>query len=194
MSRSHVIRRGCVCSALLVFGVVGCDRPRETGRTSGATSQSMRKTGVTYQFTGGLREQFPEIVSVIQQFLETCLAGDYDGYRRFIATSATPDSHERFDAAFQSLQSVTIDRIEPKAAPELNLPEVWLVHWTAKLDPQSNLGRRKPVREVEIIVHRESSQWRLQPAPPSLRTHRATGSSPSTTSQEAAPDYPWEEE
>lgn len=192
MNCSAVFRRHCLCIAVLALGLAGCDRPRESsGRSSGAASQSVRKTGVTYQFAAGLREQYAEIVSVMQQFLETCLAGDYDGYRTFIATSATPDSHERFDAAFQSLQSLTVDRVEQRAAPELGLSEVWLVHWTAKLDPQSNLGRRKPVREVEIIVHREGGQWRLQPAPPSLRTHRAT-SGPSAETQDAGPDYPWD--
>lgn len=147
-----------------------------------------------YTFAEGLREEYPQIAAFMQTFLETCLAGDYGGYRRLVSHTRDPESRDRFQAVFFAIRSLLVDSVEPIDLPRLS-DEVYLVTSTVGFQPESKARLRRKNNRVAILVLKEDGQWRMLPAPsefqPPAEEEVPTTTSAPTTS---APSYPWDED
>lgn len=186
--------RTLLCAAALVVALSGCDTSSQ-GRadaTRGEEAPPNRVRLAQYRFAPGLAEANPEVAAFLRGFLETCLARDYEGYRRMLSTSATPDSRERFEALFDALEAITIDAIEPRADAAVEGGQAFVVRWTVDIDPTTPLGQRRARRHVAALVHRELGIWRIRPAPGERRT--PSGTAPASAPAASAPVYPWEDE
>ena len=95
-----------------------------------------------YSFAAGLAERHPDVVGFMQQFLETCLAGDYSEYRRLVARRSDPESRARFERILHSLHRLTVESIEPIALQEVP-PPVYLIISKAEFVPDEKTKRRR---------------------------------------------------
>jgi hypothetical protein len=144
-------------------------------------------------FASEIRTAHPEVGTFLDEFLNTCLVGDYAGYRRLVSRAYAPESRERFEAIYRATQAVTVDSIELIDIPEIQAP-VYRVVSTVEFSPQQQAKLREPRREVAILVFKEGDNWRMAPAPTELQPRdepvAATTSAPTTS----APAYPWDED
>lgn len=190
---------------LLVGGLVGlallctCDRGGVPASKPASPSKDdpnqVTPPAVTpeYRFAEHLREQHPEIVAFVQHFLETCLAGDYAGYRMLVSRTRDPESRERFQAVFHAIRALRIDEIEPLDLPRVS-DEVFLVVSKLEFHPDSKARLRRKNNRIAILVLKEGGEWRMMPAPSELQPPEedmpTTTSAPTTT----APSYPWDQD
>lgn len=146
-----------------------------------------------HRFAEGLASQYPEVVAFLRHFMQTCLNGDYVGYRSLVSRDETPVSRDRFDAIYQAVRTVLVESIRPL---DVRTPEdetVYLVVSRVEVDPQSRVAVRHREPELAILVFKEAGAWRMRPAPRELRKPgdgAVAESGPATTS---APTYPWDE-
>jgi len=176
---------------------MSCDRQERSssGRESQeAASAFVRPAPVIpeYTFEEACRRQHPEIVDFLQQFLETCLAGDYGGYRRLSSRLREPETRERFEAVYHAIRSLHIDLIEPLALSGLPQP-VYRVVCTADFHPDSRARLRRKSNRVAVLVIREQEQWRILPAPAEWQPDRdeVPESAPASVPT-SVPSYPWD--
>lgn len=150
-----------------------------------------------YAFAEGLRGQYPEVSSFLVQFLETCLADDYNGYRAMVSRRFEPESRERFEAIYHAIQSVRVEKIEQVQSDRLSAlpPPVYRVVSDIKLDPQRAVAMRGPNRKIAILVFREQGDWRMVTAPPQFQPKAAPASQPAEPASQptSQPSYPWDE-
>lgn len=187
-------------AAAALAGPWGCDRQpsRTKGRSAtqpAAWSQRVPPPPVRpeYTFTNEDREQHPEIVGFLRHFFETCLAGDYAGYRRLCSRRREPETPERFEAIYHALRRLRVESIEPRSLPELPEP-AYLVTCDVEFHPDSEARLRRKTNKFAILVIREAGQWRILPAP--SRMQPAPEPAPTTTSAPTAtaPSYPWDDD
>jgi hypothetical protein len=200
-ARRHEFGAGRIAGAgvLLVALLCGCDGRGEAASASKAATQpaepaaESRRRLPTLTFPTRLRTQYPEVGAFLDEFLNTCLVGDYVGYRRLVSRAHTPESRERFAAIYEATQAVTVETIEPIDVPQVS-PPVYRVVATVALSPQQQARLRETNRKVAILVFKEGEDWRMAPAPARLQPHEPPP--PTTTSAPAAsaPSYPWDEE
>jgi hypothetical protein len=148
-----------------------------------------------YAFAPGLAERFPAVCAFVRQFLETCLAGDYRGYRRLVSRAAAPEPEERFMAIYRDVRRVRIDSIEALPAGAGGGPPApfHVVITSVEFDPQSNVALRRGARQIAIAVFEESGEQRMAPAPDALQPRPAAESAAATQSATTGPSYPWDE-
>ncbi len=181
------------CAAL-----AGCERKPESAAplpTDTFDTVPLPEDKPEYVFADGLAEQHPEIVGFMRQFLETCLAGDYSGYRRLVTRTADPESRARFEKVLHTLKTMEVRDINSVSLPEIDAPAYLVTCFATFRDPkESEPGRRKlSRRNVAILVLREEGQWRMGIAPPEWQPEDQpeAPAKPTTTS---APSYPWDED
>lgn len=191
-----------VCAGFMI-GLCGCDGGEEGDRRPVSVQRHEDdyvpppEVRPRYTFADDLRTEYPEVSAFVQRFLETCLAGDYAGYRRLVSRSVEPASRERFEAVYHALERLTIYEI--RAIERRQLPSrAYVVLSRVELQPERKAALRKGVDKIAILVFQELGEWRMMPAPSDLQPARAgrqqsaqrEASSESTTT---APAYPWDE-
>lgn len=186
---------------VLVVGLSACERetpsppPPNLPAAAKADLVPLPATKPRYSFAPGLAEQHPEVVAFMRHFLETCLAGDYQGYRRLVARVAEPESRSRFERILHSLQSLAVESIEPITLPTLTAPAYVVVGEAGfTLDERVARYRRKGPRRIAVLVLEEDGEWRMTLAPAELQPvseEEEPTSAPTTTS---APSFPWDED
>lgn len=185
-----------VAASLVALLVNGCERtPADS--TAGVPAQGASHSPAAplpeHRFADGLASQYPEVVAFLRHFMQTCLNGDYVGYRSLVSRDETPVSRDRFDAIYQAVRTVLVESIRPL---DVRTPEdetVYLVVSRVEVDPQSRVAVRHREPELAILVFKEAGAWRMRPAPRELLKPgdgAAAESAPTTTS---APTYPWDE-
>lgn len=182
---------------MLACGLPACDRGKDSAQNvppAGTADQVERRTPKPdYTFVAGLEEQHPEVTGFLRHFLETCLAGDYTGYRRLVSRAADPESRARFETILNSLRSLTVEAIEEVDLPAGPSP-AYLV--TSKVDflPHRKVAlRRGSNSRVAILVLEEDGELRMTLAPSELQPgdeEEELTSGPTTS----APSYPWQED
>lgn len=177
--------------------LLGCD-----GGTSGTSPGGAEASAVsaeadhplpTLTFPVELRTPHPQVSAFLDEFLNTCLAGDYVGYRRLVSRAFKPESRERFEAIYQATESVTVETIEPIEVPRLPSPAYRVVS-TVQLDPQQQAKLRETERKVAILVFKEGEDWRMAPAPAELQPRSQPPPTTTSAPTASAPAYPWDEE
>jgi hypothetical protein len=145
-----------------------------------------------YDFAAGLRERYPDVAEFVVQFLETCLAGDYGGYRNLVSRTRAPESQQRFERVYHGLESLSIESIEPVELGSVSPPAA-LVTIRVRLRPEQKATLRRERERFAIIVLKEDDEWRMMPAPSRFQPEE---DEPAATSApaEPTPDYPWDQE
>jgi hypothetical protein len=184
-------------AALAAGALPACDRgdtpiPSEPEQKETVPAPPMEQRP-TYKFMPGLREEHPEVCGFVREFLETCLAGNYEDYRKLVSRAANPESKERFQAIYYAIKSVTVETIEAVELPGLPAAAYRVVS-TVDFHPDRKVSLRAGAnRDIAILVFKEEGRWRMVPAPAELQPeeeHPATTSAPTTS----APHYPWDED
>lgn len=176
-------------------GLSGCERD-PAGAGAGMTAHGDRPvipppaTRPVYEFAPGLRTAHPEACDFVTEFLNICLAGDYNGYRRMVTRRRDPETRERFQAIYYAIRSVRIDDVAPQSVRDL-ADEAFLVTATVDFDPAARVAVRGSERRIALLVFREDGAWRMAPAPASLQPARDDGLQPASAPT-SAPDYPWD--
>lgn len=178
------------------FVLPGCDRGRDARAEAAApgAAETPPRPLPRYAFAPGLREQYPDVAAFVVQFLETCLANDYAGYRTMVSRRFEPESPQRFAAIYNAIRAVEVHAIEPIELGALPAPTYRIVS-AIELDPKQPVAVRGPNRKIAILVFKEEGRWVMVPAPPRLQPAPETptsapASGPAETTQ---PDYPWDE-
>lgn len=146
----------------------------------------------SYQFADGLQSRHPAVADFVTEFLNTCLAGDYSGYRSLVTKRRQPETKDRFQAIYYSIRKVTIDAIEQVQIPDLP-GETYLVQATVTLDPESRIAVRGQVRQIAILALAEDGEWRMAPAPAALQPGQALDAGEAGADPTSAPTYLWDE-
>ncbi|MBU0639378.1 MAG: hypothetical protein KKB50_10985 [Planctomycetes bacterium] len=144
-----------------------------------------------FAFARGLRDDYPEVSDFVREFLLTCLAGDYTGYRQLVSRTRTPESKERFQAIFHAIRSVTVETIEPLDIPALPQP-TFLVISTVDFLPEHKVKLRKKHEKIAILVFPEDDQWRMAPAPADFQPDDQPPATTTTAPTSTARHYPWD--
>lgn len=190
-------------AALLAAALGACpscgreDAPRaprsaDSGTPALATQPARRKRPA-YTIPRPLLNEHAEVGRFVIHFLETCYAGDYQGYRNLVGRAFNPESEERFKAIYEAIESVVVDSIEPVRVPEVP-PPAYLVISSVTFDPEHKVALRRPNRKLAMLVFREEDEWRMAPAPPQLQPQEEFEPSAATSSAPAEPEthYPWD--
>jgi hypothetical protein len=207
VARSARALAGCVVLATCAAMTSGCERqpppvtppaarpapPPATAARRDPEYVSPPPVKPDYRFAEDLRDEYPEIVGFLRQFMETSLAGDYAGYRKLVSRQCDPENRERFAAILNAIRVLHVDAIEPVAVPELP-GEVYRVLTRIELKPEARVRLRRQTDRVAILVLREDGAWRMMPAPGELQPHElpATATAPAATT--SAPSYPWDQD
>jgi hypothetical protein len=186
-----------VLAALALSALLGCDRSEPPVPTTAEQRDTIApppdEQRPMYTFAPGLREDYPAVCGFVKEFLETCLVGDYEGYRKLVSRSVNPESKERFQAIYYAIKSVVVETIEPLEVREVPSP-AYSVIATVDFHPERKVSLRAGQnRDIAILVFQERGQWRMMPAPAELQPGHKQ---PTTTSAPtaSAPHYPWDED
>ena len=172
-------------------GVNGSAGVAPSQSTAGGGPARPRRLPV-YDISDGLRQAYPDVVVFLNEFLNTCLVGDYAGYRRLVSRAATPESRERFEAIYQATVAVTVESIEPVELPQVSPPAYRVVSRVEFNElHQERFGEVE--RQVAILVFREGEQWRMAPAPRELQPQKQPPPSTSPAAPGPALTYPWDQ-
>ena len=195
--RRAAVRR-CAATAVLcgtLLWLPACDRPVTPGEYSKEKQREIIPSPPTppkYSFAPGVVESQPEVAAFVRSFLETCLAGDYTGYRRLVSRLGQPESKERFQAVYYAIRTVVVESISPIETREAPQP-AYLVVSAVDFNPERKVALRSGNRRIAMIVFPEDGEWRMLPAPSELQPQDR----PTTTSAPAelpAADYPWDQD
>lgn len=183
---------------LLLAVCAGCDRGDEAPPADLAELTQNTAPLPHYEIPAPLQQKYPEVVSFLRRFLETCLANDYNSYRAMVSHRWEPETRDRFEAMYQATRSVSVESIETITLGTLPEPTYRVVS-EIHFDPEHAVGQRHSSRKVAILVFPEGDPedgdpWRMVQAPPRLQPvlkgRQPTTSAPA--SQPATPDYPWD--
>jgi hypothetical protein len=185
---------GAACSLLLFVGLA-CERKsdRDAGPAGARVAVPAEKPG--YTFAAGLEEREAEIVGFLRHFLETCLAGDYEGYRSLVARGVEPDSRARFEKTLAALKSVAVESIEPVKSERLPSPSYRvLARAQFRGGAQSRRARGRGERPFAILVVREDGRWRAALAPPEMQPEEPDDLAVDGQTPTSGPTYPWDQQ
>jgi hypothetical protein len=185
--------------AVLCAGLVlaaACDQPAAPGDSSKEKQREVVKPPSTppqYSFAPGVRDAHPEVAAFVRTFLETCLAGDYTGYRKLVSRLGKPESKDRFQAVYYAIRSVTVESIEPIEVREAPQPAYRVVS-AIDFNPDRKVALRGGNRSIAMIVFQEDGEWRMLPAPSDLQPQGHPAATASAPAELPAPDMPWDQD
>jgi hypothetical protein len=111
-------------------------------------------------FPSSLMTEDVSVNKFIQQALDVCYRGDYDGFRQLFATSYKPTGQDDFERVWHGVRSIEVVRVEKHPRKE---PPIYFVHAEVQLRQPDRQGRKR--RDVVVMVVDESGEWRLGIAP-----------------------------
>lgn len=193
---------GCTRHIALAAGLVvalllaaGCERSGGSGvgeEDSPAAPVAPPPELPEHRFAEGLAAEYPEVTAFLREFLQTCLNGDYLGYRRLVSRYETPVSRERFEAIYHAIRYVLVESIRPLAGRTIEGEPVYLVVSQVEVDPESRVAVRHRDPRLAILVFKEGGAWRMRPAPRELTESQPAASQPDQPA--TAPVYPWDQD
>lgn len=203
---------GALISTILVV-TGGCDRKASTKDSSPTTARAVDSKSPTaglprYEIDETLRHEYPHIVRFLEQFLETCLANDYAGYRKMVTRRVEPEPRDRFESIYRAIDRVVVAslrKIDPSGpVPELRGFEGPLFLAIARIElnaPPTGTGpaaatkvNRNRVRDIAIVIFEEDGDWRMAPAPSRYQPASEQPTGDSAQSQPTSKiSYPWDE-
>lgn len=194
---------------------LGCERPAGPPKNAKKAPSSVASQPTTdrvilpeYRFADdALETKHPEAAAFVREFLETCLSGDYDAYRKLVSRNEEPQSKEKFDRVYAALRNIEVESIEPLSQDDARkLPSptglaptgpVYRIVSGVHFDPAANISLRYRSRKLAILAFEEDGQWRMRVAP---SKHQPRDERPTTTQAtetqpvDELPDFPWDED
>jgi len=194
---------GLAAGALVCAGG-GCKRsdkdksraPKASEAGGSAPPASVEAELPSYELPPELEERHPDLVAFLKQFLETCYAGDYAGYRLMVVREENPESRERFETIVRSVSDIRVESIEQLQAgtiPGSGEP-VFLVVTQVEFKPESRVALRRTTRKLAILALKERGEWRMAPAPAALQPrNEAIGEGSAETQPVETTFFPWDD-
>jgi hypothetical protein len=147
-----------------------------------------------YELAADFNNQHPDVLEFVQRFLETCLAGDYSGYRELVSRAVTPLSQDRFVKVYHGIRLVTIESVALLPKSPARSDDMYYVITRIAFDPDSKISLRRESERVAILVFREGNDWRMAPAPADLQPQDAkpADDDQADSNEPPLPDYPWD--
>lgn len=114
--------------------------------------------------------------SFVERALTECASGDYDRFRLLWSAKGDPLSRDEYDQGWQAVTKIAVRALEKVLladdAPAADSPDkfVYVLLADVSLDPNHRAGKRRPNREVVLMLVHEQDAWRLADPPKSLRT------------------------
>ena len=120
----------------------------------------------------------------IIEAIDTCVSGDYEAFRLLWSVRQDPPFSEReFKIALRGGAKVTIRRVQKFRTPDQQV--VYAVRARVELH-QTNIA--EPVRDVVLLLVRESGRWRLAIAPSYVRKAMKRAEQDTSAPQSAEPE------
>ena len=184
-------------AALIAGSPLGCDggkdsTTKDTEKSPSSPTEAQPRLP-TLEFPAEIRAPHPEVSAFLDEFLNTCLVGDYAGYRRLVSRAYAPESRERFETIYQATDAVTVESIE-RIASSRTPGDVYRVVITVEFNPQHQINLRETQLKVAILVFKEGENWRMAPAPAELQPHDEPPPAMTSAPTTSAPTYPWDED
>ncbi|MGE3182291.1 MAG: hypothetical protein AB7N71_11730 [Phycisphaerae bacterium] len=182
-------------AGLLAFG--GCKQGK--GAKANATTANGGNAVVDahkpeYKFAESVRVEQPEMVRFLRGFLETCMSGDYEEYRRYVSRQEQPETRDKFRKIYDAINLLTVTEIHEIEHPRYPKPTYRVVSEAEFVEGKEPVfGEDR--REIAILVFKEEGEWRIVPAPAKLQPQRHRDreeNAPSSAPSETKVDYPWE--
>ncbi|HUW85059.1 MAG TPA: hypothetical protein VMZ31_19940 [Phycisphaerae bacterium] len=113
----------------------------------------------------------------VKRFVQTCLNGDYAGYREMVTRLVEPIGREAFETAWHAVERVEVNSIVLTEGVQRYPAPVYLVGAEVEMrEPEASdahvvAGPR--VRNVNILVFQEAGEWVMAPAPREIRQRYA---------------------
>lgn len=148
-----------------------------------------------YSIPDALEAAHPEVAKFIERFLQTCLVGDYSGYRLLVSRLREPITPARFEAMYNAVTRVEVRAIEPMEVRDIPSPTYRVVVY-AEVDPAKAAGR-EITQSIALLVFPEAGEWRLIPAPRAMQPGQDEEASATTQPSEpitTRPAFPWDED
>lgn len=191
MSVKILIRfAGALC---LVAGIVGgCECQRETAQNDeppiGTAPLSEVHPDVRppeVDFPQRWRSRDPSLNAFIEQALDICARGNYDGFRALFGTAFPPPDQSNFERVWKAVRGI---RVTGLYRGHGNPPDYYL-HAVIEYREEDRKGRTE--RDVVVMLFREADQWRLGQAPPEIiRDVRRISTRPAASTQPASTTRP----
>lgn len=167
-NRTHILRP----APLLVIAVVtsimpaGCE-PSQRGSNGVEPTPSASPADVPSQvdFPASLRVADESVNKAIDRAIEACFSGDYEAFRLLWSIRQNPPfTEQEFRFALKGGARVTVNRLQKFRTPEREV--IYAVAGRVELF-QPDIPN--PVRDVILLLVKESGQWRLAVAPGYVR-------------------------
>jgi len=131
----------------------------------------------TVSFPSELQVDDSAVNGFVQVTLAKCITGQYEALRSVWTARESPISREEFEKGWhaakeirvRALEKVKIAVDETKADSAEPPQKAYALVVDLSLDPEQQIGQRKPERQVVLLLTRESENWRLARAPKNMR-------------------------
>lgn len=118
----------------------------------------------------------------VSRALAECAGGKYESFRALWSAKEEPLPREEFEKGWhaakeirvRALEKVLFDRgsdapTQPASAQKPAPETVYALYIEVSLDPEQQVGQKKPERHAVLMVVEEQNEWRLAPAPKQMR-------------------------
>jgi hypothetical protein len=175
----HDCRRLALVTAFwsaLVLNGCDCGRTEVADPDTSVANQSDDDPSATVLvFPDNLRVDDPSVNTFVHQAMTVCSSRDYDAFRLLWSARHDPLSRDEFEAGWQAVREIRIralDRAKLDLSPDQDgtPPQtVYALFAQVVLDPTHEAARKKPRREVVLMIVKEHEEWRLAKAPKRMR-------------------------
>ena len=205
MNRVRWMYAGYVLLAAGAAGAAGCRRGADRPGAPPPVESETPPPREVLDFPAAPRVEDAEVNAFIERAMKAAASGDYEAFRLLWSVRQEPLAREEYERGWQAVQSIRILALRKAilagergkgtgkdAAPTEREREaggsapgetVYLVLAEVALDPEHPAGRRRPQREVALMLVREHDSWRLARPPKVMaawlrRQYAARGESP----------------
>jgi len=167
-NRTHILRLAppLAIAAVILNMPMGCERSQR-GLDGVKATPSASPVGVQSQveFPASLRVDDESVNKAIDRAIEACFSGDYEAFRLLWSIRQNPPfTEQEFRIALKGGAKVTVNRLQKFRTPEREV--IYAVAGRVELF-QPDIPN--PVRDVILLLVKESGQWRLAIAPGYVR-------------------------
>lgn len=156
----------------------GTATPAQPGISAPKTNAETPK-GTSVSFPQELNVTDSSVNAFVKSTLESCATGQYESFRSVWTAREGPISREEFEKGWHAAKSIRVRAMEKvKLATDASTsgsdsaasPQIaYALAIDLSLDPEQQIGQRKPERQVVLLVTREKDEWRLARAPKGMR-------------------------
>ena len=182
-ARRHRVRLSFLFTVSAAVGIGACER--ESGPTAEPPPQADESP---IDFPPAVQADDPAVNQFVRRITETCVEGDYEGFRLLWSIRADPFPRQEFERGWKALKKVRVLALQKMKTLEGEY--LYCIHTRVELDESVS----EPAREVVLLIVRENDRWCLAKAPAHVRKEvlgiEEPGSAGDNTPDEGAPPPP----